>query len=173
MATRSTHSANSRLSEQRRERLVDIQKREQLKGMLINKFKLKYGDKPAIGKYIDNEVNRFLKNDRLTEDTLRNLDSKIQNEASLRDKKDAILDDHKSNKSNGSRGAPRPLSQASSGRRAFGASAGPIDTKSVRSGRSIQSAGRRASDSFSCASSMAAPTEVYSEIAEEDQWTAI
>jgi hypothetical protein len=74
MATRSTHSANSRLSEQRKERLMDIQKREQFKGMLINKFKLKYGDKPTIGKFIDNEVNRFLKNDRLTEDTLRHLD---------------------------------------------------------------------------------------------------
>jgi len=60
---------------------MDIQKREQLKGMLINKFKVKYGDKPVIGKFIDNEVNRFLKNDRLTEDTLRNLDSKIMNEA--------------------------------------------------------------------------------------------
>lgn len=34
------------MSDQRKERLMDIQKREQLKGMLINKFKLKYGDKP-------------------------------------------------------------------------------------------------------------------------------
>ena len=35
---------------------MEIQKREQLKGMLINKFKLKYGNKPNISKYIDNEV---------------------------------------------------------------------------------------------------------------------
>lgn len=133
--------------------------------MLINKFKLKYGDKPTIGKYIDNEVNRFLKNDRLTEDTLRNLDTKIQNEASLRDKKDAILDDRKSNRSSGSRGAPRPFSQAGSGRQAVG---GAFDTQSVRSGRSNHSAGRRPSNNFSCASSVVAPTEVYSEIAEED-----
>lgn len=70
--------------------------------MLISKFKLKYGDKPHIGKFIDNEVNRFLKNDRLTEDTLRRLDSKIQTEASLREKKEAILDDRKSNHSRAS-----------------------------------------------------------------------
>jgi hypothetical protein len=47
MATRSVQSGGSaRMSDQRKERLMDIQKREQLKGMLINKFKLKYGDKP-------------------------------------------------------------------------------------------------------------------------------
>lgn len=40
-AVGSTHK--SQMSEQRREKLVDIQKREQLKGMLISKFKLKYG----------------------------------------------------------------------------------------------------------------------------------
>jgi hypothetical protein len=33
------------MSEARKERLLDIQKREQLKGLLINKFKVKYGDK--------------------------------------------------------------------------------------------------------------------------------
>ena len=90
-------SARSGMSEQRREKLMDIQKREQLKGMLVNKFKLKYGDKQSLGKYIDNEVVRFLKNGRLTEDNLRKLDVKISKEADLRDKKEAILDDRKSN----------------------------------------------------------------------------
>ncbi len=89
MATRDSKSAEgSRGGEARKERLMDIQKREQLKGMLINKFKLKYGDKPQISKYIDNEVARYLKNDRLTEDTLRNLDGKIGKEAELRDRKE-------------------------------------------------------------------------------------
>lgn len=87
---------------------MDIQKREQLKGMLISKFKLKYGDRPNISKYIDNEVARYLKNDRLTEESLRVLDSKISNEASLREKKEQILDDRRSDRSGGSRGAPRP-----------------------------------------------------------------
>jgi hypothetical protein len=84
------------MSESRRERLVEIQKREQLKGMLVNKFKLKYGDKPALGKYIDNEVHKFLTNDRLTEANLKNLDSKIGREADNRDKKSAILADVRS-----------------------------------------------------------------------------
>ena len=86
----------SRMSEQKRERLLDIQKREQLKGLLTNKFKLKYGKNPNIASYIDNEVTKFLKNDRLTEDNLKNLDDKIQKESYLRDKKGAILDDRKS-----------------------------------------------------------------------------
>ena len=54
-------SAKSGMSEARRERLVDIQRREQLKGMLISKFKLKYGDKPNLKNFIDNEVGKFLK----------------------------------------------------------------------------------------------------------------
>lgn len=69
------------MSDAKRERLVDIQKREQLKGMLISKFKLKYGEKPSLAKYIDNEVARFMKNGRLTEDNLRELDGKINREA--------------------------------------------------------------------------------------------
>lgn len=89
----SKQSAN----EQKRERLLDIQKREQLKGLLVNKFKLKYGAKnPNIATYIDNEVQKFLKNDRLTEDNLKNLDMKILKESELRDKKEAIMDDVKS-----------------------------------------------------------------------------
>jgi hypothetical protein len=61
----------------------------------MNKFKLKYGNKPSIAAYIDNEVAKFLKNDRLTEENLRKLDEKIQKESDLRDKKEAILDDHR------------------------------------------------------------------------------
>lgn len=36
----------------------------------MSKFKLKYGTKPNISRYIDNEVQRFLVNDRLTEKNL-------------------------------------------------------------------------------------------------------
>ncbi len=42
-----------------------------------------------------------MKNDRLTEDNLKNLDTKIQKESLLRDKKEAILDDVRSQKSGG------------------------------------------------------------------------
>jgi hypothetical protein len=54
--------------------------------MLINKFKLKYGNKPNLANYIDNEVHRFLTNDRLTEDNLKGLDSKIGKEADKKDR---------------------------------------------------------------------------------------
>lgn len=102
MATRSEHgstSGKSQMSDTRRERLLDIQKREQLKGLLINKFKVKYGDRPQLSKYIDNEVQKFLKNDRMTEDNLKKLDDRILKESDLRDRKDAALDDHRSVKS--------------------------------------------------------------------------
>ena len=102
-------SQKSQMSEARREKLLDIQKRESLKGMLVNKFKLKYGDRPAIGTYIDNEVAKFLKNDRLTEDNLKKLDTKINREAEIREKKGAILDDRKSERS----GQAPPKSAAS------------------------------------------------------------
>ena len=75
---------------------MEIQKREQLKGMLLNKFRLKYGNKPTISRYIDNEVQRFLANDRLTEGNLKNLDIKIGKELDNRDKKEQILDDVRS-----------------------------------------------------------------------------
>jgi hypothetical protein len=84
------------MTEARRERLMEIQKREQVKGLLINKFKLKYGNKPNISKYIDNEVQKFLANDRLNQDNLRALDDKIGKEVYNRDRKDAILDDRRS-----------------------------------------------------------------------------
>ena len=66
---------------------------------MINKFKVKYGNKPTMAKYIDNEVERFLKNDRLTEDNLKKLDIKILKECELREKKNDILDDRKSERS--------------------------------------------------------------------------
>ena len=84
------------MSEQRREKLLDIQKREQLEGLLVNKFKLKYGKNTNIAAYIDNEVGKFLKNDRLTEDNLKKLDDKISKECDVREKQGAILDDRRS-----------------------------------------------------------------------------
>ena len=156
------------MSQQRRDRLMDIQKREQLKGMLINKFKLKYGDKPQLSKYIDNEVVRFLKNGRLTEDNLRGLDTKISKEAELRDKKEEILADRKSNagshRSAASRGSQR------SGRAASQANDDAKSQRSVASSRrssqphSIRSS-KRAADQMSVTSSQVdRQTEAYSEL---------
>lgn len=47
---------SSQADEARKERLVEIQKREQLKGLLINKFKAKYGNHSTLTKFIENEV---------------------------------------------------------------------------------------------------------------------
>lgn len=116
--SRAGSATGSRMSDTKRERLLDIQKREQLKGMLMSKFKLKYGNKPSLANYIDNQVTQFMKNGRLTEDNLRDLDGKINREANLRDKKDAILDDHKSQRSTSQRAPPKAAND---------------DTKSVRS----------------------------------------
>jgi hypothetical protein len=74
-------SQASKMSETRRERLVEIQKREQLKGLLINKFKVKYGAQQGMSKFIENEVSRFLTNERLTETNLKQLDYKIAKES--------------------------------------------------------------------------------------------
>ena len=67
--------------------------------MLINKFKLKYGDKSVLNKYIENEVAKFLTNDRLTEANLKNLDSKIGKEADKKDRQSAILSEVRSQRS--------------------------------------------------------------------------
>ena len=85
----SQRSGSKNMTDTRKERLLDIQKREQLKGLLINKFKLKYGDRAE--SMITNEVAKFLRNDRLTEENLRKLDSRIGKEAMNRLKKDDIL----------------------------------------------------------------------------------
>ena len=90
---------SAQLSETRKERLVEIQKREQLKGLLVNKFKAKYGSHSAISKFIENEVQKFLTNDRLTEASLKALDHRILKELDNRDKKSQILDDRKSQRS--------------------------------------------------------------------------
>jgi hypothetical protein len=55
-------------------------------------------------------VQKFLKNDRLTEDNLKKLDERILKEAELREKKQDILDDRKSERSVGSRQGGRAAS---------------------------------------------------------------
>jgi len=119
MASRSVAGSNkSHMSDSRRERLMDIQKREQLKGMLISKFKLKYGNKPAMHKYIDNEVGKFLKNDRLTEENLQNLDSKILKESQLRDRKSDVLSEHRSGRAMSAAGSRHSVNSRGSRRAA-------------------------------------------------------
>jgi hypothetical protein len=121
---------------------MDIQKREQLKGMLINKFKVKYGDKPQLSSYINNEVAKFLKNGRLTEANLQNLDTKINKEADLRDKKEDIISQR-----SGKAGSVRSLSGKS-------VRSDNLSRASARSGRSAANLNADARSVTSKASSM-------------------
>ncbi len=83
-----------------REKILSLHKREMLKGLLINKFKLKYAQDavkhPNLHNYINNEVSKFISSERLTEDNLKYLDDKIAREADTRDRKEAILEDRRS-----------------------------------------------------------------------------
>lgn len=83
-----------------REKILSIHKREMLKGLLVNKFRLKYAQDqekhPNLQNYINNEVSKFISNERLTEDNLKHLDDKIAREADTRDRKEAILEDRRS-----------------------------------------------------------------------------
>ena len=78
--------------------------------MLISKFRAKFGkDHPDLKNYIDNEVQRFMSANRLTESNLKELDEKIGLEKYNLERKLAIkadraaqraLDDGKSQTSN-------------------------------------------------------------------------
>ena len=150
-----------------------------MKGLLINKFKVKYGDKgPGLAKYIDNEVQKFLKNDRLTEDNLKKLDDRIFKESELRDRKDGILDDRRSQKSAGPGGrslsqkAPEMDARSVASSKMSGASGISRGSKAAPAGG--KNVGKKDFDTYSIRSgSQGAKTEVYSELDENDEWTAI
>ena len=59
-----------------RERLMNIQKREKLKNLLITKFMQKYGIKHP-EQYLENEINKFLQGEKLNNNDLQKLDAKI------------------------------------------------------------------------------------------------
>ena len=59
-----------------RERLMNLQKREKLKSLLITKFMQKYGIKRP-EQYLENEINKFLQGEKLNNNDLQKLDAKI------------------------------------------------------------------------------------------------
>ncbi len=67
--------------------------------MLVNKFKLKYGNNQNTSKFIDKDLQKFQANDRQTKKYLMGLDATIGKKANLRDKKNNILDDRLSQRS--------------------------------------------------------------------------
>lgn len=70
-----SQTAATKLSDQQRARLLKLQEREELKGLLVNKFKKKYGNEAG---FIDKEVENFMKQETLTEANLQKLDDKIK-----------------------------------------------------------------------------------------------
>ena len=59
-----------------KERLVNLQKREKLKGLLITKFMKKYGIKNP-EKILEDEISKFLQGEKLNDADLQRLDAKI------------------------------------------------------------------------------------------------
>ena len=79
--------ASSKSGLSNRDKLLEVKNREQLKGLLVEKFKKKYGATAKgseMAAIINFEVNKFVKNNRLTEDNLKRLDEKILREAELK-----------------------------------------------------------------------------------------
>jgi len=59
--------------------LLAIQQREQLKGLLVNKFLEKYGkNKEVSEKVLTKELAEFMKNEKLTEENLRKFEQRIK-----------------------------------------------------------------------------------------------
>jgi len=152
----------SYLTDSKRERLLNIQKREQLKGMLINKFKDKYrGQKSET--FINKEVNNFLSSEKLTEDNLRRLEERIKFEHQ-RNEADVEID----RRSNASKApsisarsvASSKMSGASNlSRKIQGNKPRDDDAASIVSGRSNISRSSKATS--------------VSTINEDDEWAAI
>ena len=61
-----------------RERLLNLQKRQKLKDLLITKFMQKYGIKNA-DEILEEEIGKFLQGEKLNDQDLRRLDNKIRN----------------------------------------------------------------------------------------------
>ena len=61
-----------------RERLLNLQKRQKLKDLLITKFMQKYGIKHP-EELLEEEITKFLQGEKLTDADLRKLDAKVRN----------------------------------------------------------------------------------------------
>ena len=141
-------STSSKLSEERRARLLKLQEREELKGLLITKFKAKYGSKINV----EAEVDNFIKNNTLTENNLRILDERLKNQAQGNSVPQAET-------------APRaPSAKAPS------VKAPSVKAPSVKSGPRSQVSD---DDQMSVTSSRSKQSSVYVPADDENQWAEI
>jgi len=146
-----TNNVNTKLTEEKREKLLAIQEREQLKGLLVNKFLEKYGkDKKANQEYVNKQVNEFMKNEKLTEENLKKLEQKI---------KDGT-------------GAPGgPFNKADDAKSQVSAQSKQPDTHSHQVGQG-QCAHHDYDDAISVASSNK-PKSVYAQGDSDDEWATM
>ena len=72
-----------------RERLLNLQKRQKLKDLLITKFMQKYKIK-NYEKIMEDEITKFLQGEKLTERDLKKLDTKIRNLLEATDAKERL-----------------------------------------------------------------------------------
>ena len=78
-ATTTKTKTPAAVNDPKREKLLAIQEREQLKGLLVTKFLEKHGkDQKADKDFVNKQVVEFMKNEKLTEDNLKKLEQKIK-----------------------------------------------------------------------------------------------
>jgi hypothetical protein len=114
-----------------------------------------------------------MKNGRLTEDNLKSLDGKISKEAKQRDRKDAILADHKSQRSASAKPDAKLAAAANDDKVSVKSHASARSRHSSAKPRELNRFPKKDRDQYSNISSQDAKTEVFSELAEDDEWAAI
>jgi len=90
-ATAVNGKTNPKLSDPKREKLLAIQEREQLKGLLVTKFLEKYDKTKKNDKdFVNKQVTEFMKNEKLTEENLKKLEQKIKTGVNAQEKGDNV-----------------------------------------------------------------------------------
>jgi hypothetical protein len=72
-----SHSTAGSKSVGPKEKIINLQKREKLKNLLITKFMKKYGIKHA-DRILHDEISKFLEGEKLTDEDLKKLDEKLR-----------------------------------------------------------------------------------------------
>ena len=146
----------TKLTEERKARLLKLQEREELKGLLISKFKKKYGG----AQFIDKEVENFIKTENLTEANLRRLDDKLAKRQEMQP---------------GSQSGSKAGSVKSMSNQSVHSQKSQASQKSAARAPSERSAPRDPSedDARSVASSQSYQSSVYVPEDDEDEWAAI
>jgi hypothetical protein len=146
--------AVGKLPEDKREKLMAIQQREQLKGLLVNKFLEKYGkDKSINNDVVNREVANFIKNEKLTEDNLRRLEQRIK--------------DGSANAANGNTAAGNNAGDA-----LYQSANGGYGNAQSQSVAHLNNQRRQDDDEISVTSSQK-PKSVYHQGDEDDEWATM